>query len=394
VECLLCHNGRGHLDSLSLWGYYTTRQQAYGMASFMSHTLSLRVSDGVNGQQYRWALQNDVPPNTPVGGVVNRTDYTQDYRLNTQTGNRPARGALNSTVRVRPAFILSGESPLPGEPYRAALGRMITSDFQFARATVNYLWEYFFGIGLVTPSNQFDPSRLDPDNPPADCPLPDNPCTLQASHPRLLNELAQKFIDSGYDLKSIMRLIANSRAYQLSSRYEGEWSSANERLFARKLVRRLWAEELADSIVQSHGLPMTYPGPAGIWGPVSWAMQLPEPLANGATANNLLNAFLRGNRDDAPRSGDGSIAQALALMNDNFVMSRLNNTAGSLLARTLPLPNDQLVTTMYFTVLSRYPTQEELSTAVANLTPNATRTQEAQHLLWSLYNRVDFVFNY
>jgi hypothetical protein len=70
-------------------------------------------------------------------------------------------------------LICSTAPPNPGENYRVGLGRLITSDFQFARASVNYLWEQFFGIGLVSPSDQFDPARLDPDNPPPD------PWTLQ-----------------------------------------------------------------------------------------------------------------------------------------------------------------------------------------------------------------------
>jgi hypothetical protein len=52
---------------------------------------------------------------------------------------------------------------------------------------------------------------------------------------------------------------------------------------------------------------------------------------------------------------------------------------------------------MYITVLSRYPTTDELNAALANFkaAANATaRTQEAQNLLWSLYNKVDFIYNY
>lgn len=380
LDCLLCHNGRGHLDSLSLWGYFTSRNQAWGMASFLSHTATQRVT---SGNIYYWSLLNDV--------VVGRQDYRVDYRLNTQTGNRPARGATNSTATAPPMYF-TGETPRSGEPYRAALGRMITSDPQFARATVNYLWEYFFGIGLVNPSNQFDPMRLDPDHPPADCPLEKNPCTLQASHPRLLNELAQQFVNSGYDLKWLMRTIANSRAYQLSSRYSGAWNPTNERLFARKLVRRLWSEEIHDAIAQASGIPVAYTNSS--WNPptVNWAMQLPEPLNTGGGARALLDAFLRGNRDDAKRDGDGSIAQALALMNDAFVVNRVFTTGSGLMAQLLPLPDDQLVNLLYLNVLSRMPTQEELAAAMANLRTN--RTQEAQNLYWSLFNKVDFIFNY
>jgi hypothetical protein len=83
-------------------------------------------------------------------------------------------------------------------------------------------------------------------------------------------------------------------------------------------------------------------------------------------------------------------------MNDNFVMnSRVNtNVATSLIVKALALPNDQLVNTLFLNVLSRYPTAAEMSTALQNLQTQSTRTQEARYLYWSLYNKVDFVFNY
>jgi hypothetical protein len=384
LNCLLCHNGRGHLDSLSLWGYYTTRQQAWGMAAFMSRTNAL----GVNGNSGPWSVQNS--------RVV-------DYQLNTTTGNRPARCTVDANGRcvgatqtVKPTYIFDGSTASAGQDYRAVLGQKITSDFQFARATVNYVWEYFFGLGIVSPSNQFDPMRLDPDKPPSDCPST-TPCTLQPTNARLLNALAEDFINSGYNLKSLMREIANSRAYQLSSRYNGTWDANSQTLFARHLVRRLWSEEVADSVAQSSGIPTTYNN--AVWGPVSWAMKLPEPLNTGgngtAASQTFLDAFLRGNRDDQERRGDGSISQALDLMNDNFVMQRVNsNAASSLIVKALALPNDQLVSTLFLNVLSRYPTATEMSTALQNLQTQATRTQEARYLYWSLYNKVDFVFNY
>lgn len=382
LNCLLCHNGRGHLDALSLWGSQTTRQQAWGMAAFLSHTKTSKtaVDGATNGNPYYWGLTNP---------------YKTDYALNTTTGNRPARQPIGTQKTVAPTYIFTGAVPRSGEDYRAAFARLVTSDFQFARASVNYLWEYFYGVGLVNPSDQFDPARLDPNNPPHDCPV-SAPCTLQPSNPALLNALAQDFIDSKYDLKALMREMVNSRAYQLSSRYEGTWNPAWDTLFGRKMVRRLWAEEIHDAITQSSNVIPTYK--TANWGPVNWAMQLPEPLstpdgANGAV-NNFLNAFLRGNRDDQPRRPDGSISQALGLMNDNVVISRIRSTtpATGLLAANLKLPDDQLVKTLFLAVLSRYPTSDELGAALANLKTN--RSQEAENLMWSLYNKVDFIFNY
>jgi hypothetical protein len=133
------------------------------------------------------------------------------------------------------------------------------------------------------------------------------------------------------------------------------------------------------------------------WGPVSFAMQFPEPLRTPdgtGVVSQFLDAFLRGNRDDQVRRGDGSISQALGLMNDKtMVMNRvLSKDANSLIQQALKLTDDQLVNTLFMTVLSRPPSTTELNIALTNLKTN--RTTEAQNLLWSLYNKVDFVFNY
>ncbi|MCP5113379.1 MAG: DUF1553 domain-containing protein, partial [bacterium] len=162
----------------------------------------------------------------------------------------------------------SGTAPQEGESYRAVLAREVTGDFQFARAAVNYLWKEFFGLAMVEPADQFDPMRLDPDNPPPE------PWTLQPNQPRLLNALAQDFVDSGFDLQALMRLIVNSEAYQLSSRYEGDWSPEWEGLYARKYVRRLWAEEIHDAVIQTSGIPAIY-RVRGVT--FNWAMHFPEP---------------------------------------------------------------------------------------------------------------------
>src|SRR5207302_236770 len=73
VDCLLCHNGRGHLDSLSLWGSQTTRTQAWGLSAFLAHTRTRALS---------------LPPDPAKPGAGNYTywsleQYTTDYALNT-----------------------------------------------------------------------------------------------------------------------------------------------------------------------------------------------------------------------------------------------------------------------------------------------------------------------
>ncbi len=404
VNCLLCHNGRGHLDGVNLWAMQTTRYQAWQLASYMSRTSTARTPvDPSNNNIYYWSLLN------------NQKNFTTDYTLNTTTGNRPARVAPagckagQPCYTVPPQYILNGASPKPGEDYRAALARSITGDFQFARATVNYLWAYFFGRGIVDPPDTFDPARLDPDNPPPD------PWTLQPSNARLLNALAQHFIDSNYNVKAVMREIANSDTYQLSSTYPGQWNEAWEPYFARKYVRRLWGEEIVDGVVQATGSTpcatvvsgaCTAPGyTVNGWTDLNgdrpkYTMQFPDVVNMDGTTNAFLDSFLRGNRDDQPRRSDGSILQALNLMNATLIENKFaltGATASPLLAEAATkLNNTDAVNKLYLTILSRYPSSTEMSTAMAGLpTANgAARNSAIQDLAWSLFNKVDFVFNY
>ncbi|HWB83465.1 MAG TPA: DUF1549 domain-containing protein [Bryobacteraceae bacterium] len=388
VNCLLCHNGRGHLDALSLWGSSTTRYQAWELSAFLSHTQAARVTNPDNRNTYYWSLLDDVK------------GYTTDYALNTTTGNRPARVAPSGCKSnqpcyyVTPQYIFNGDQPKAGEDYRQALARDVTNDFQFARATVNYVWAQFFGRGIVDPPDTFDPARLDPDNPPP------SPWTLQPSNARLLNALAQRFINSGYSLKSLMRDIVNSETYQLSTRYGGQWNPAWEQYFARKFVRRLWGEEIHDAIVQSSGILPSYSVTGftdqGFPKP-SYAMQLPDVVGMpGSTVTAFLDNFLRGNRDDQPRREDGSVLQALGVMNDPFIEAHMKATgtgASPLITQNLTKTDTDLVNTLFLNVLSRYPSDAERTTALAAL-KNGNRTQGVQDLLWSLYNKVDFIFNY
>ena len=138
---------------------------------------NIKISDPAqptNNNLYYWALNK----------------YSTDYALNTTTGNRPTRAALGAVKAVAPTYIFTGQAPAAGQDYRVALAGFVTNDIQFARATVNYMWAYFFGMGIVDPPDQFDLARLDPSNPPP------APWSLQPSNPALLNELVVKKLDS------------------------------------------------------------------------------------------------------------------------------------------------------------------------------------------------------
>jgi len=132
----------------------------------------------------------------------------------------------------------------------------------------------------------------------------------------------------------------------------------------------------------------------------SYVMQQPDVVNAPSDSNitSMLDSFLRGNRDDQPRKQDGSILQALNLMNNNFVVQRSHITGtnnSALVNKYLSLSNPDLIDTLYLNILSRYPTSAEMQTATAYI-PNSgtTRLNAIPDFIWSLYNKVDFVFNY
>jgi nucleoside diphosphate kinase len=392
-NCVGCHDGRGHLDSLNRFYAGVTRYQAWQFAAHMAHTPnpSLVRFDATNNNVYYWSLMDNM---------------NGDYQLGSTSGNRPARTIVGNQKTVAPVYIFNGDTPGKGVNYRQFLANEVTADFQFARATVNYIWKQFFNQGIVEPVDQFDLARLDPDNPPPNDGTPLG--QLQPSNARLLNALAQSFVQSGFDIKALQRQIVNSNAYQLSSFYDpNQWQPSYQNLFARHFVRRLWSEEIHDAITQSSNVGVAYKVYTGTdpsqtaAGTVTlnWAMQLPDTRdLGGVGANAFLDAFLRGDRDTLPRDPEGSLSQALNLMNDNFLMTRVRRanagTAGLINQLTAAgVTDDQLVTQMYLNVLSRLPSDAEKTTALNSL-KSGVRNNAAEDLLWSLYNKVDFIFNY
>lgn len=382
TDCLLCHDGAGHLDSVNLWGSQKTRLDAWGMSAFFARTRRQRQ---VLSQQPNYA--KFIVSELPAG----------EYQLNTDFGNRQTRSPINGQSSVAPKYFLgNGGAPNAGENRRQAIARLITADKQFARAAVNYIWEKIMVEALVSPSNAFDPARLDPN-----AQLPAG-WSLQPANAQLLEALADEFIKQNYDLRKLIALITKSNAYQLSSQYPGgNWSLALVPYYARKLVRRMDAEEIHDAIIKATGIGVGYQLRDNLGNNtmvVNWAMQLPDTIEpRGNQVAGFLNSFIRGDRDVKPRSQEPSIQQALNLMNNTFVTNRIHQTnAGSTVARLLAdatLSNQQIITQLYLNTLSRNPAQEELD-ALLPLFSSNTRRDATEGIQWALLNKMDFIFNY
>ncbi len=377
-QCLSCHNGLKHLEVVNVYLKSHSRYDFWGNASFFSRGVATRqYPDSTNKNVFSWLL--------------NDNSAAQPYSLNTTTGNKSQRcGTCPTSERVNPAFLMTGEQPRPGEPWRDAYARMLTAHPQFATASVNYLWKEMFGLGIVEPTNNMDPTRYDPNNLPAGQ-------TVQPNHPNLLTRLRDDFTTNHYDLKAMLRTMAMSNAYQLSTRYTAStWNESWTPYYARHIPRRLMAESMLDAVAKATSVPITYSVSGGLPA-VNSAMKLPDTLE---VRNNVYGRFLdefgRGNRDDEARDNDSSISQSLSLMNDNTVIvNRVHRaTANSTVAKTLTATTDPNVIAdqLYLYTLSRYPTATEKTQAVAYL-KSGTLAQKTEDLQWVLLNSLEFLFD-
>lgn len=375
-DCLACHDGRGHLDQLSLWGRSVARVETYRMAA---HFARLNIAGRA------------VPGTDPYSGSFDISDRTAGtYDLNTNFGNRPNRVRIGTMLNVMPEY-RDGKTPKAGQTWREGFADNLTADPMFAANTVNRVWKQLFQLALAEPVDSLDPARLDPDKPPA------APWTYQTAHPALLKRLAGQFVGTNYSLRELIRTIVSSNAYQLSSQYDGTWKLDYVPLFARHYPSRLDAEAVHDAIAQASGNWANYM-PQGFAGPVRSAWELPDTTEPGGGTGNLLNTFLRGNRDTQTRRGDGSILQSLTLMNDAFVRDRIRAALSpNVRAAVAMTDNNAAVEELFLWYLGRVPNDAERSKAVAALrraTTPALRTQTVEDLAWALINKVDFLINY
>lgn len=367
LECISCHDGKGHLEKINLWLAKRKRAEVWRQASFFGKTY--------------------ISPEFGRFPQFIVKDTRKGYDLTTVSSMRPRR---NPKEDITPTFILDGAHPYPGEKERQAFARIITTHPQFARATVNLIWAELMGVGIVDPPFDFDLARQDPANPPP------APWTIQPSHPELLNALAEDFRTHDHDLRRLIRGIVSSKAYQLSSHYPGQWKDSYESYFARRKVRRLSAEQIWDAISQTNDVftPINIAYSAK---KAKYIMQTHSPQDTDKTNRTLykvLQAMGQCDRYDAEPSRRPTMSQAALLLNDKLIRDRVTVQKGSRLERLLksdkPTAAKDLLDDLFLTALSRYPTQKETEIGLAALAPN--KEQGAEDVLWAMINRLDFLF--
>ncbi len=266
----------------------------------------------------------------------------------------------------RPVTVAAKDDP------RKSLAEWMTAPDNpyFARAAANWAWAQLFGKGLVDPPD--DMSRA---NPPV--------------HPELLDALARHFVATKFDLRNLIRTIALSEAYGLSSATV-PGNERDTRLFSHQLARPLTAQQMADALAQATNVPTRFQNQTA----ARRVIDLPDPM----TASTILDTFGRCPRTvtcGATPSPTLSLRQALLLIGGDVIESRVSSLNGYLAsAIKLELEPEELVENLYFRTVCRPPTPEELSHWAAELKHASSRQQAAEDLFWALLNSREFAFNH
>ncbi|MBI1354216.1 MAG: DUF1553 domain-containing protein [Acidobacteria bacterium] len=391
IGCFSCHDGAHHLEQVNLFSTSKTREEFFQQAAFFGNTRM--VMNWENGFQ--------VPTEYTVD------DIAEGYPTTAESIVRVPRTGGSNT----PKFILSDESPRPGENPREALARILTADIQFSRALTNRIWAELMGVGIVEPVDDFDLKRYYPSDD-----LPEG-WTVQPKDPALLDDLAKDFQAGGFSFKRLVRRIMNSSAYQLSSKFDGEWKPEYGDYFARKYVRLLGPTQLHDAIVTATAKPGEYE--AGVV-EVGMARDMLDPAEAPGEVAEFMRAFGQQIRDEMPTRVPSSSMQAMLMMNSDVVLDRVKAQGASRVEQLLDGREQERITAaqairaatgrdaeeaeiqiaverslvekIYRATLSRRPLEKEMAVALGELERHGDRGLE--NLQWALLNSPEFIFNY
>jgi hypothetical protein len=250
----------------------------------------------------------------------------------------------------------------------------------FARSQVNRIWYHLMGRGIVDPIDDF---RLT--NPP--------------SHPELLDALTRDWVASGFDMRHLIRVIMNSRTYQVSS-VPNDTNPGDLANYSHALVRRLTAEQLLDAQCQVAGVSPRFNGyPPGIRAGqlpgVEAARKRDRSPGNGDMYLRLFGKPERLLTCECERSDETTMSQAFQLISGPAINEWLlqeNNRLDQLLASGGD--TEGMMDELYWTALSRGPAPPEAHRALEILESAPSLRIGLEDLAWALMNAKEFILRH
>ncbi len=331
IECAQCHpHPFDHWKQEDFWGY----------AAFFAR---LDQSQAMNNPAAQVSLV-DLPE-----GEVTLPD-TETVVAPKYLDGTPSGAAQGGSRRVRLAIWMASRD----NPY-------------LARATVNRVWSQLFGRGLVEPVDD-----LGPHNPP--------------SHPQLMEELTDYFVEAGFDLRELYRTLGLTAAYQRTSAWQHDDPPPAD-LFASMAIKTMTGEQLYDCLQQtllnrSSNAPNPLAAVGGVFDP--------QRLAFTAKMN------MQGSNATEFEAG---ILQALTMLNGSQTAAATRIEQSRLLAAIeAPWFSDaQRIEVLMMATLSRPPSEQESDAFLAHVVAadDAEAKQRAYgDVLWALLNSAEFVMNH
>jgi len=333
IECAQCHH-----HPFDRW----TQTDYFGMAAYFAQ-LQLKT--------------------TPLGStLISAGDPSTTHP---RTGEKIAAHALGQPLAAKN----------PAGDRRRELADWMTAPNNpfFARNLANRVWAHLLGRGLVEPVDDVRET-----NPP--------------TNPQLLDALAEKLVESRFDLRALIREICASHVYQHSAR-PNETNARDEQNYSRALFKRMDAEVLLDAVCQATGVPEKFDGaPAGTRAIELWDSQVEHYFLR------LFGRPVRQTACECERVVEPSVAQVLHLLNSERIDGKLHHDAGRVATLVQSEPdNGKLAEELYLAVFARLPTETERKTAIEYLSAASDLTQrraKAEDLLWTMLNSIEFVFNH
>lgn len=351
LDCAQCHN-----HPYEAW----SQDQFWGMAAFFGRVFKM----GDTGTEY---VIFDHPLDQPMGnGDVNGSIAMHHPR---------------TKAELKP-MLLDGKvvQASGNENPRKALAEWMVNHPYFAEATVNRMWSYFFGRGIVDPVDDFRST-----NPP--------------THPELLNRLAEEFRAHNHDLRHLIRTIVSSRTYQLSGIPKG--NNREDRVnYSHSQPRPVDAEVLLDAISSVTGVAETFTtgvseaakasgqAPAG-----TRAIALREP---DLFYSRFLELYGRPNRLTLPeRSSSANLGQALHMLAGNVYNEKLSAPEGRLMRMVnAGKSNGEIIDEFYMAAFTRLPEAAERSGIEQLIGSSADRSGALKDFVWAVLCAREFAENH